>query len=396
MQTTRRGVLLGAAGALALPYIARGQGAALKVGHIVDTSGPLKSVAEPSIVAADMALADINAKGGVNGRPIALLRYDAGSDPRQAAIGARKLIQDDGVLGVVGPFSSGEVSVAMNDAERMHCTMIPVAASQPGLIDGKKFLFRLVPDEAVGFRHVLASLQRQNTMPKTAVVMFVSDEAVSNNSGNKMMPALLKEAGVNVLDQVGFLYKSFDLAPQVEKALASKPDVISLAALPEPAATAIHELRRQGYKGPVIGAQLYGDPNNRELFGKDGDDVIFASSFWHGSSPAAEKFNTDFVAACQAKGLHKLGAFHTDALTWDVLHLLTKCMGDAKVSGDPAKLDEERLAVNAAMQATKSFDGLLGNGICFKGNEGQLPGYTIKIENEKWTLMYDWPPNACG
>jgi branched-chain amino acid transport system substrate-binding protein len=397
MGSTRRQVLLGGAAAAVALRTARADDApTIKMGHIIDTSGPLKSVAEPSVVAGDMALEEINSKGGINGRKLALVRYDAGSDPRQAAIGARKMIEDDKVLGIIGPFSSGEVSVAMNDAERLQCTMIPVAASTPGLIVGKKFLFRMTPDEEVALRNVLVSLQRKNMMPKTAVVMFISDEAVSNNAGNKMYPALLKQFGIQVQDQVGFLYKSFDFAPPVEKALGSKPDVIALASLPGPAASCIHELRRQGYHGPVIGSQLFADPNNRELFGKDGDEVMFATSFWKGSSPQAEAFDAEFVKRCTAKGIHKLGAFHTDAITWDTMHLLASAMETAKVTGDPDKVADERLAVNAAMANIKQFDGLVGKGICFKGNEGQIPGYTIEMMNSDWELMYAFPANACA
>ena len=401
MLIRRRTALMGAAtfgvgAAVATRARAQTSGAPIKFGHIVATSGPLKSVSEPSIVAADMAVADINAHGGVNGHPLSLVRYDTGSDPRQAAIAARKLIEDDQVLAIVGPFSSGEVAVAMNDAERAQTTMVPVAASRPGLIEGKKFLFRLVPDEAVGFRNVLRSLQKDNSMPKTTEILYVSDEAVSNESGTKSMPAILAEFGVKFGAPVAFQYKTFDVAPQVAKALESKPDIITLASLPEPAARAIKELRRQGYTGRVIGSQLYGDPNNVELFGKDGDGVIFASSFWKGMSPQTEAFNDAFVKECAARGIHKLGAFHTDALTYDVAHLLAQCGSTAKVSGDGAHVAAERLAINAAMQATKSFDGLLGNGICFKGNEGQLPGYTIRIDHEKWSLFYAWPANSCA
>lgn len=397
MLIRRRAVMLGAA-TLGISAQANAQtsGAPIKFGHIVATSGPLKSVSEPSIVAADMAVADINAHGGINGHPLSLVRYDTGSDPRQAAIAARKLIEDDQVLAIIGPFSSGEVAVAMNDAERAQTTMVPVAASRPGLIAGKKFLFRLVPDEAVGFRNVMRSLQKDHSMPGTSEILYVSDEAVSNDSGAKTMPAILTEFGVKFGPPVAFQYKTFDVAPQVAKALESKPDIITLAALPEPAARAVKELRRQGYTGRVIGSQLYGDPNNVELFGKDGDGVIFASSFWKGLSPATEAFNTEFVKGCTQRGIHKLGAFHTDALTYDVTHLLANCAASAKVSGDGAHLAAERLAINAAMQATKSFDGLLGKDICFKGNEGQLPGYTIRIVKEKWELFYAWPANSCA
>ena len=224
----------------------------------------------------------------------------------------------------------------------------------PGLIEGKKFLFRLVPDEAVGFRNVMHSMQKDGSMPKTTEILYVSDEPVANDFGTKTMPAILTEFGIKFGTPVAFQYKTFDVAPQVAKAL-DKLDAITLAALPEPAAKAVKELRRQGYAGRIIGSQLYGDPNNLEMFGKDGDGVIFASSFWKGLSPETRAFDAAFVKGCTERGIHKLGAFHTDALTYDVAHLLAQCAASAKVTGDAAKLAGERLAINAAMQGHETL-----------------------------------------
>src|SRR6476620_2067792 len=88
----------------------------IKIGNIVVTAVPLKGPGEPSVAAVDLAVEQINGSGGINGKKIELFRFDTSSDPKQASIGARKLMQDDTVLAVVGPLSSGESAGAINDA----------------------------------------------------------------------------------------------------------------------------------------------------------------------------------------------------------------------------------------------------------------------------------------
>jgi hypothetical protein len=92
-----------AAGALALLASTAWAADTIKIGNIVVTAGFLKSVGEPTLTAVDIAVDEINAAGGINGKPIELIRFDTGSDPKQASVGARKLAQDDEVLAIVGP-----------------------------------------------------------------------------------------------------------------------------------------------------------------------------------------------------------------------------------------------------------------------------------------------------
>ena len=398
MPLTRRTLLAAGAAVLATPPFATrafAESNTIRFGHIADESGVFKGVAGPGVIAADMAVAHVNKAGGINGRQLELVRYDPGSDPRQAAIAARKLIEDDHVLAIVGPFSSGETLVAMNDAERAQCTMMPIAASQAGLLDGKSFCWRLAQDEGVQFRRVLASMKRKGAPLRTVQTVYISEEPVSNASATKTWPPIMDEFGIKYGTPIGFQYKSFDVAPQIAKAIEGNPDAIAVAGLPESAAKVVHELRRQGYKGHMIGSQLFADPNIIDLFGNDGDGTIFAAGFYKGASPAAEAFDRDFLAGCRAKGIAKLGAFHTDAFTYDIVDLLSACAAKASVTGDPAKLAAERLAINAQLRGV-SFDGILGRGICFKGQDGRLPGFVIDMEHSAWTLYDSWPADSCA
>ena len=386
-------ILLAAAAALATAAPVTAQDT-IKIGHISVSSGFLKSVGEPSNVAVDIAVKEINDAGGINGKPIELLRYDTGSDPKQAAVAARTLAQDDDVLAIVGPFSSGEANVALNDAERLKVLMMPTSSSAPGLTDGKTYGWRLTEDERKQFGRLLAAMKDKGLPMETAEIVYVSDEVVANGAGTKLYPALLAEAGVEVGDPIPVQWKTFDMSAQVAKIVQSNPDFVALAALPEHASKLIAELTRQGYKGRVIGSQIFADPNVLELFGPEGDGTLVVAGFWKGRTEASQKFNDEFVAEAEARGIHKLGAHHSDAQAYDTVYLVKQLMEAAGTTGDPDKLEEERQALVDGMEGVR-FSGILADDICFDGHDAELPGYVIEIRDGEWTKFAEAPADSC-
>lgn len=386
-------ILLAAAAALATaaPVLAQDT---IKIGHISVSSGFLKSVGEPSNVAVDIAVKEINDAGGINGKPIELFRYDTGSDPKQAAVAARTLAQDDEVLAIVGPFSSGEANVALNDAERLKVLMLPTSSSAPGLTEGKTYGWRLTEDEKKQFGRLLAAMKEKGLPMATAEIVYVSDEVVANGAGTKLYPALLAEAGVKVGDPIPVQWKTFDMSAQVAKIVQSNPDFVAVAALPEHASKLIAELNRQGYKGRVIGSQIFADPNVLELFGPEGDGTLLVAGFWKGRTEASQKFNDEFVAEAEARGIHKLGAHHSDAQAYDTVYLVKQLMEAAGTTGDPDKLKEERQALVDGMEGVR-FSGILADDICFAGHDAELPGYVIEIKDGEWTKFAEAPADSC-
>ncbi|EAQ02216.1 branched-chain amino acid ABC transporter, periplasmic aminoacid-binding protein, putative [Pseudooceanicola batsensis HTCC2597] len=386
-------ILFAAAAALATtgPVLAQDT---LKIGHISVSSGFLKSVGEPSNVAVDIAVQEINEAGGINGKPIELFRYDTGSDPKQAAVAARTLAKDDEVLAIVGPFSSGEANVALNDAERLKVLMLPTSSSAPGLTDGKTYGWRLTEDEKKQFGRLLAAMKEKGLPMETAEIVYVSDEVVANGAGTKLYPALLAEAGVEVGDPIPVQWKTFDMSAQVAKIVQSNPDFVAVAALPEHASKLIAELNRQGYEGRVIGSQIFADPNVLELFGPEGEGTLLVAGFWKGRTEASQKFNDAFVAEAEARGIHKLGAHHSDAQAYDTVYLVKQLMEAAGTTGDPDKLEEERQALVDGMEGIR-FSGILADDICFDGHDAELPGYVIEIKDGEWTKFAEAPADSC-
>ncbi len=368
----------------------------ITIGLTMVKSGPLKVAGETTETGVDIAVAEINAKGGIAGKKIRLLKFDTGSDPKQAATATQKYVQDDGALAIIGPLSSGEAAVAFPTGERLGIVQMPNAASAPNLTGNFSYAWRLTQDEGKQFTRLLTSLKTKGIKIDKAEILYVSDERVSATSGTQFYPAIFKAAGITHGEPIAFQYKSFDLSPQVAQIMERKPDVVALAATVDSAGKAIKELRRQGFTGRVIGSQIFADPNALDLFGKDADGLIIVAGFWADRNEASKAFTAKFAEENAKRGMPtKKVPHHTDAQAYDIVYLLKQAMEKAGVTGDPAKLAQERTAVRDALKGIR-FTGVTGDNTCFNAaRDAQLPGFVIEIKDLQWTLYDQHAAEAC-
>ncbi len=391
-----KGALFAAVAASAFAWTASASAQDIVLGLAMVKSGPLKSVGEATETSVDIAVEEINAKGGINGKKIKLVKFDTGSDPKQAATATQKFAQDDNALAIIGPFSSGEAAVAFPVGERIGIIQMPNAASTPGLTANFSYAWRLTADEGKQFNRLIATLRNKQIKIEKAEIIYVSDERVSNIPGTQFYPAILKANNVAFGEPVAVQYKSFDVAPQVAQVLERKPDVVALAATPDSAGKVIKELRRQGFQGRVIGSQIFADPNALELFGRDADGLLIVAGYWSDRNDATRSFTKKFADENAKRGLvTKKIPHHTDAQAYDIVYLLKQAMEKAGVTGDPAKVAAERTAIREAMKGIR-FTGVTGDGTCFNAaRDAQLPGFVIEIKDLKWNLFDQHAADPC-
>ncbi len=79
-----------------------------------DLSGPIKSWGVPVTNGMKMAVEEINAAGGINGRKLKLIVEDVGYDPKRAVLATQKLVEKDKVFAMVGPLGSPTVLAAQD------------------------------------------------------------------------------------------------------------------------------------------------------------------------------------------------------------------------------------------------------------------------------------------
>ncbi len=146
---------------LAVPANAQ-QGDPIKIGVIQPLSGPVAASGNYVRMGAEIARDWINARGGVLGRPIALLIEDNKSDPKEAATAAEKLIVRDKVPVIMGAWGSSMTLAAMPKLEEYGVPMVVETSSASTITKrGNPWVFRISPPsemEALGLQKYLKDL----------------------------------------------------------------------------------------------------------------------------------------------------------------------------------------------------------------------------------------------
>ena len=148
-----RGILVAAIAALTVAAASPAMAQEIVIGLNMVKSGALKNEApgEATETSVDIAVAERNAANGVAGKKIRVVKFDTGSDPKQAATGTQKFAEDDKALAIIGPFSSGEAAVGFPVGERLGIVEMSNSSSQPGLTANYTYAWRFVSDEGKQF-----------------------------------------------------------------------------------------------------------------------------------------------------------------------------------------------------------------------------------------------------
>lgn len=346
-------------------------------------------------VAVDIAVAEINAAGGVNGKKIRMEKFDTASEAKNAQVAVQHFAEDVKALAILGPYSSQESQVAFAASERLEIVQIPNSATAPGLTKDKKWAWRVIEDEGKQFARLLKTLEtKQIVKEKTAAVIYPSDEFVGK-ALSAWMPKLLEANGwKQVIPPEGYLTNAADLSPHITKLQGRSPAAIAFAGLPGGAAKVMREIRRQGHKSVMIGSQVMADPDVVNLLGPDGEGTVYVSWYWWDANERTRAFERKFLEETKKRGINKAGAHHVDASAYDIVYVLADAMKRANVTGNPARLKAERNAIREALAKTQ-LAGVSGH-ICFdQERDAELGAYVIGVKGGKRYLVDSHPADPC-
>jgi branched-chain amino acid transport system substrate-binding protein len=359
----------------------------LKLGYLTATTGPYVALSRSNQIAAFMAVEEINAKGGVKGKKIKLITFDTAGKPEQAVVGLRKLAEDDQVLAIVGPFSSGEARVAFAAGERTGIVTMPMASSAPKLAEPFKYAFRNTSDEGYMFSKVMATLKEKKMPMATGAVAYATDDTISKVMGTRVLPAIMKKMGVDMKGEVTFNLASFDLSPQVSQLMQTKTDLVGVGAPPEAAIKLAKEMRRQGHKGRLIAGSTIADPDLPRKMGEAGNGTTIPTTFYADLDDRTKAFTEEFRKRAKAEGSDRTEPAQFDAATYDIVLFYAWAMEQAGVTGDVAKLKAERTGIRDALAKMKNYPALEGP-ISFGADGDALkPVYIIEIKDGQWKLI---------
>ena len=182
---SRRGLLQGAVGAATLigaPAILRAQADVLRIGHLTPRTGFLGPLGEYAVMAIDLAVEEINAAGGVNGRKVELLKEDS-VNPQTASTKAERMIERDKVSCIIGEISSASALTIAQVAERNKTMFVNTGANSDALRgkDCKRFMFHVESQNSMYVKSVGRSFLRDGLIKDKSWYSLTADYAFGHD-----------------------------------------------------------------------------------------------------------------------------------------------------------------------------------------------------------------------
>lgn len=358
----------------------------ITVGSILSLTGPAASLGIPE--RDTIALWPKT----IGNQKINVIVLDDASDPTQAVLAARKLVNEHKIDVLVGP-SITPATLAVLDVMAEARTPIVALAGGGAIVNplegSRRWAFKMVPDESLPMRMILDHMRSRGG--KTLGIVAAAD--AYGETFLKVAQAVAPTKGVEIVGVERFNRTDQTFAAQGLKLISAKPDAIFIIAAGTPAAMPQIELVRRGYRGQIYQTQAVANNDFLRVGGKDVDGAILpvapvlVAEQLPDSNPI-KKVAVDYVTMFEAKhGPGSRSLFGGTA--WDAFLFVQRAVPTALRRGQPGT-PEFRTALRDAIEQTRELVGVQG---VFNMSEKDHIGtdersqVLVRIENGRWRLV---------
>ena len=330
---------------------AKSGGETVKIGAIGELTGANASYGTSSMRGFKLAVKEINAAGGVNGKKLQLVEADTKSEPAEAANAMSKLISQDKVPMVTGIFTSSSAIAACNISETSKIPFLAIGATNPAVTVGKdgktkpntfRVCFIDPFQGTVGANFVLNELKA-----KKAAIYVDNSSDYAKGLADFFKQAYTAKGG-SIVAEEAYLQKDTDFKAVLTKIKAAAPDVLYVPGYYEEVGKIVKQSRELGINCAIVGGDGWDSPKLAEIAGAAALNNTFFTNHYSPDSDSAE--SKAFVATFEKEYQQKPDA--PAVLGYDGIKLLADAMKRAG-STDSAK-------VAAALADTKSFKAVTG------------------------------------
>ncbi len=379
-RVSRRAVLAGVAGVGMAGATARRARAAdeIKIGAVFPLSGNAAAIGQDAKRALEtmadiinghhdipMLLGQGGGLAGLGGAKVRLLFADSQNNPQIARSAAERFITQDGVVAIIGSYTSATAVTISQICNRYQIPYISADNSSPSLNkQGLEWFFRPSPTD-VDFTQAMFDFFAAvgaKTGEKVQSVAIIHENSVFGTDSARLQASLAAAAGIKVLANISYQANIPSLAVEAERLRAADADVLMPSSYTSDAILLVRAMHDAGYKPRAIMAQDAGfiDPAFIAAVGPLADGVMSRSAFAIDAvkeRPAIPAVNTLFRASGANKDLNDLTARELTAL---------QVLGDAL---NRAK-STNNMALREALRATD-----------IKGDQTIMPWAGVKFDD---------------
>ena len=230
------------------------QQSSYKIGAMYPLSGDGAAYGLPIQKATQIAVDEINAKGGINGRKIELIYEDSKCNPKDGNAAAQKLVNIDKVKIVIGGVCSGEILGAAPITEANKVILISPSSSSPDITKAGDFVFRVYPSDA--YAGIVASTYAFDEL-KAKRVAIISESTDYSQGLRKVFKENFVKLGGEISADETYNPEDTDFRTQVTKVKSSNPDVIYIVPQTVPKGVLlVKEIKEAGVKKQLLTGEV--------------------------------------------------------------------------------------------------------------------------------------------
>ncbi|HSL95371.1 MAG TPA: ABC transporter substrate-binding protein [Thermoleophilia bacterium] len=356
-------------------------GEPLKIGAIVSLTGTYAGLGEPEKNVIEMEVARINEDGGVNGRPVEVVIEDDATDEAKAVAAASKLIEQDGVVAIIGATGTGQTMAVRGDVQRAGIPQVSMAGGTVITSPVDPLVFATPWSNLIVVPFTLEHIKAQGITK----IGLISDSGGFGKDGQAVIAAVAPEVGVEVVSDQSFNPGDTDMTTQLTKIKNSDAEAVVFWTAGAEAAIIVKNAVDLGIDLPLFGSHGIARREFIDGAGEAAEGVNFAAGkvlipAAYGEGTEAYTVATDFIDRYTAAYGQAPSTFAGHA--YDALYLIVEAA--RRIDGDitPEALRDE-------IEATSGWVGIGGT---FTFSPEDHNGMTVgdltmyEIAGGEWTL----------
>ena len=327
----------------------------IKLGAFFDLTGTSSAIGTPTKLVAEMVVKKINDEGGINGRPLELVIADDEGDPTKAAIIAKKFIESDKVVAIIGPTrtDTGMASKPIIEQNKVP-TFMCVGGDPPVTVKPFQWTFKSPQRTSVAVQKTYAYLKKKG-IQKIAIITAGDG---FGKDGKSWLEKMAPEYGLQIVGNESFQPTDSDMTTQLVKIKAASPEAIICWTIGKAGSIVAKNTKQLAIQAPLFQCHGLPDPIYIQLAGEASEGNIMPSTKLMVAdqlpdSDPQKKVIQDFIRLyTDVYHYDKQFPINTHSgYAWDAIYIVANAM--KKVGTENEKLRE-------AIENTKGYVGVSG------------------------------------
>jgi branched-chain amino acid transport system substrate-binding protein len=335
-------------------------------------TGPIASIGGYLQWGAERAAEEINAAGGIAGRPVRIVRIDTGMEPSAGITEMSKLL--DSALVVMGPVPEPVILAAVPLAAEEGLYSFTATTSYEYVADFYPWAISWFPPTEERLPPVVAAWLKHTGGKR--VVQFVENYSVWAGMAKAHDRGAL-EAGAVLLNQVDVPGDTVSFGPLAVNALAQNPDSIIFSCNAQKIPGIIAELKTRGWTN-MNSILIFSSGDDAPLYTLGGN-AIDGAMIYNFADPNLDSPRWNAFREAFKQAYDGMEPFSLSPNYYDAVYMIKRAIEAAGVTGDPTKLAAERILIRDYCNEIRNFEGVQFTWSNSRGYPRNRPVYLFDI-----------------